>query len=88
MSRVVFELAVKDHARAARLMLATIKGDREAVAQVLDEVTAEQERGAVNALMFALTDFCVRVVGAVSGDSAQEQLEASLLSLLDEDSGR
>lgn len=84
MSRVEFELAVKDHARAARLMLATIKGDREAVAQVLDEVTAEQERGAVNALMFALADFGVRVVSAVSGDKAQEQLEASLLSLLDE----
>lgn len=86
MSRVEFELTTKDHARAARLMLATFKGDREAVAQVLDEVTAEEELGAVTALVFALTDFGVRVVGAVSGEGAEAQLEASLLSLLDEES--
>lgn len=82
--RIQFQLSVTDHARAARLMLATVKGDPAAVAQVLDEVTAEQERGAVNALMFALADFGVRVVGAVSGEGAEAQLEASLLSLLDE----
>lgn len=84
MSRVNYELVTKDHTRAARLLLATVKGDRDAVAVILDEVLAEQERGAVNALIFALADFGVRVVSAVSGDRAQEQLEAALLSLLDE----
>ncbi|WP_427115602.1 hypothetical protein [Pseudarthrobacter scleromae] len=84
MSRIKFELTVTDHGRAARLMLATVQGDRDAVARVLDEVTAEQERGAANALIFALADFGVREVVAMSGDEAVFDLEAHLLSLLDQ----
>lgn len=86
MKRIEFDLTTTDHVRAARLMLATVKGDREAVAKVLDEVTAQQERGAVNALMFALTDFGVRVVSAFAKDKTQERLETTLLSLLDDES--
>lgn len=78
-----FDLTTTDHARAARLMLATVRGDSGSVGVILDEVLAEQERGAVNALIFALADFGVRVVTAVSGDGAEAELETALLSLLD-----
>lgn len=87
MSRIKFDLSTTDHARAARLMLATLRGDPASIGVVLDEVTAAQDSGAVNALVLALADFGLTVAQAGGGD-VEEQLEASLLSLLDEDTGQ
>lgn len=81
--RIEFDLTVTDHSRAARFLLATLKGDKVSATQVLDEVA--EVKGAVNALLFALADFGVRVIGAVSGEAAEARLEASLLSLLDQE---
>lgn len=42
------------------------------------------EHVGLNALLFALADFGTRVIGAVSGEAAEAQPEASLQWLLDE----
>lgn len=83
MNPIKFELTVADRTRALRLMLATVKGDRKSLTRVLDEVLVEQERGAVNALIFALVDFGLSEFVAVSGDEVVPDLEAQLLSFLD-----
>lgn len=79
--RIEFDLTVTDHARAARFVLATLRGDTVAATQVLDEVAGTE--GAVNALLFAFADLSLRVVVGAAGDEAEARLEESLLAILD-----
>lgn len=81
--RLRFAVSIQDHARAARFVLATVRGDKVAAELVLREV-AEGEVGASNALIFALADFGVQTLGMLPGDSSAT-LEAMLVRLLDAD---
>ena len=74
-----------DRARATRLLLAWLAGDKYALNVVLDEVMADPT--GTPGLIFALTDFTARLGHEYAPDFAG-QLRASLLGLEDDEGGR
>lgn len=77
MPRLAANTTPVDHARALRLQLAWIDGDKYAMDVVLAEAMADP--AGVPGLLFALTDFAT-ALGEEAAPTYAEQLRAQLLS--------
>ena len=76
---IAAELRPEDNTRGGRVILAWIRGDREALDLALAE--ADAAPGGTAGLLFAVTDFAARL--AVLAPGAEAKLEELILQFLD-----
>lgn len=78
--KLIADVEPTDRARAARLTLAWLRGDKAAMEFVLDEANAEP--AGLASLIFALTDYSTNLTEVLAPNDAEEQLERSILRQL------